>query len=247
MPIHDWTRVDAGLFHAFHQGWVSALCNALNDGQLPPDYFALPEQTIRGPIPDVLTLHLPPGLVPPTSDTGTLAVATAPPRTRWVRHREAECYTEKANRIAVRHLDGDVVAVIEIVSPGNKGSRADFVAFVNKLRELLSQKVHLLVIDLFPPGPRDPHGAHHAIWEEFQDDDIEPPPDKPLLLVAYDAGYWTAYVEPAGVGDALPDMPLFLRPGEYIPTPLETTYQATWASFPAVLKKLLEPPPQLPR
>jgi hypothetical protein len=21
MPVHDWTRVDAGLFHAFHQGW----------------------------------------------------------------------------------------------------------------------------------------------------------------------------------------------------------------------------------
>ena len=25
MPIHDWTRVDAGLFHAFHQGWIITL------------------------------------------------------------------------------------------------------------------------------------------------------------------------------------------------------------------------------
>lgn len=23
MPVHDWTRVDAGLFHAFHQQWIS--------------------------------------------------------------------------------------------------------------------------------------------------------------------------------------------------------------------------------
>jgi hypothetical protein len=35
MPIHDWTRVDAGLFHDFHQSWTVALCNALNSGVLP--------------------------------------------------------------------------------------------------------------------------------------------------------------------------------------------------------------------
>ena len=46
MPIHDWTRVDAGLFHAFHQSWIVKLCDALNRGLLPPDYFALPEQSI---------------------------------------------------------------------------------------------------------------------------------------------------------------------------------------------------------
>ena len=56
MPAHDWTRVDAGLFHDFHQSWTIALRNALNAGVLPPDYFALVEQSIRGPIPDVLTL-----------------------------------------------------------------------------------------------------------------------------------------------------------------------------------------------
>lgn len=43
MPIHDWARVDAGLFHAFHQSWIVSLCNALNAGALPVDYFALPE------------------------------------------------------------------------------------------------------------------------------------------------------------------------------------------------------------
>ena len=55
MPIHDWTRVDAGLFHAFHQGWISALSRALNTGGLPPDHFALLEQTTRRPLADFLT------------------------------------------------------------------------------------------------------------------------------------------------------------------------------------------------
>src|SRR5262245_62169594 len=44
MPIHNWTRVDAGLFHAFHHNWITSLSAALNDGVLPPDYYALPEQ-----------------------------------------------------------------------------------------------------------------------------------------------------------------------------------------------------------
>jgi hypothetical protein len=38
VPIHDWTGVDAGLFHAFHQGWIIVLSNELNAGILPPDY-----------------------------------------------------------------------------------------------------------------------------------------------------------------------------------------------------------------
>ena len=80
MPIHDWTRVDAGLFHAFHQQWISALCQALNTGGLPPGYFALPEQRIRGPIPDVLALHLSPDPSLESSGAAGLVVAIAPPR-----------------------------------------------------------------------------------------------------------------------------------------------------------------------
>src|SRR6266852_5934377 len=44
MPVHDWTRVDAGLFHDFHHGWISALSSALNSGGLPPNYYALIER-----------------------------------------------------------------------------------------------------------------------------------------------------------------------------------------------------------
>ncbi|MFO0841430.1 MAG: hypothetical protein U0797_03380 [Gemmataceae bacterium] len=57
MPIHDWTRVGDGMFHAFHVSWVSEIQEALNDGLLPPTYYAQAEQ-IAGPLgPDVLTLQ----------------------------------------------------------------------------------------------------------------------------------------------------------------------------------------------
>jgi hypothetical protein len=57
MPIHDWIREDAGLFHVFHQDWTIELRRSLNAGLLPSGYIALTDQQMGGPIPDVLTLH----------------------------------------------------------------------------------------------------------------------------------------------------------------------------------------------
>ncbi|MFI5456794.1 MAG: DUF4058 family protein [Isosphaerales bacterium] len=247
MPIHDWTRVDAGLFHAFHQRWIAALCDALNTGGLPHDYFALQEQSIRGPIPDVLTLRLSSESDEPSGTISGLAVATAAPRARLVRHAEARVYARKADRITVRHRDGQIVAVVEIVSPGHKASKNALRGFVERNSALIDQGVHLLVIDLFPPTKRDPQGIHKVIWDEFEEEDFELPADKRLVLAAYDAGPPpVAYVEPVAVGDVLPDMALFLKPDIYVPAPLEATYQTTRALFPAALKGLLESPPLKP-
>ncbi len=94
MPVHDWTRVDAGIFHHFHQRWVSALCDALNTGGLPPGYYALAEQVIGGPIPDVLTLQQ-------TSQTGSspdvsgMAVMTAPPSPQRIPAPLSRCPTTR--------------------------------------------------------------------------------------------------------------------------------------------------------
>ena len=59
MPIHDWTRVDANLFHDFHQVWTINIRNALNGGLLPKGYSALVEQHAGGLVPDVLALEAP--------------------------------------------------------------------------------------------------------------------------------------------------------------------------------------------
>ncbi len=243
MPIHDWTRVDAGLFHAFHYQWIGALCDSLNAGGLPPDYFALPEQSVGRPIPDMLTLELAPGPREPDRTAPGLAVAAVPPRARLVARAEERIYVRKVDRVAVHHRHGHVVAVVEIVSPGNKASRSELRAFVEKSSELIMQGVHLLVIDLFPPSKRDPQGIHKAIWDEFEEKEFEMPPGKPLILASYDAGPPpAAYVESMAVGDALVDMPLFLKPEFYVPAPLEATYQSTWSRFPAPMKRLLETP-----
>src|SRR5215831_9012040 len=120
MPIHDWTRAPAGVFHHFHQQWIAALCDAFNLGGLPSGYFALAEQAAVEPIRDVLTLKQHTGSVPAVTSEGGVAVASAPPQTRFVTKAEPEQYVAKANRVGIHHPLGHLVAVLEIVSPGNK-------------------------------------------------------------------------------------------------------------------------------
>ena len=248
MPIHDWTRVDSGIFHDFHQRWTLTLSNSLNEGILPNGYFAMVEQRVGGPIADVLALEMAlPASAAEEEAGGGLAVAMAPPRAQMTRRADAEIYSGRANRITVRYRHGKVVAVVEIVSPGNKHSWAEFRAFVEKSADLIQQGVHMLVIDPFPPTPRNPSGMAKAIWDQFEIEPMELPPGKPLTISSYDAGFARAmYVYFAGAGDVLPDVPLFLRPEVYVYAPLESAYQEAWRSFPAPLKGLLDRGPGEP-
>jgi len=202
MPIHDWTRVTAGTWHDFHLAWIAEIRNALNNGILPADYYAQAEQ-IAGPLgPDVLTLQGP-----------DAPVNVAPPRMRMTAEAEMDDYVLKRRTLIIRHASGDrIIALLEIVSRGNKASRHGLRSFVEKAVEALYRGYHLLLIDLFPPGPRDPNGIHGAIWSEFCDAPFALPADEPLTLAAYSAGpRKRAYVGPTAVGRELIDMPLIWR------------------------------------
>jgi hypothetical protein len=242
MPIHDWTRVEAGLFHDFHHTWITELRRALNRGLLPHDHYALAEQIAGGLGPDVLTLQRPTNAAPGASEpAGGVALATAPPRVQFRQRAEPDLYAAKAKAVVIRHASNHrVVAIMEIVSPGNKNSRHGLRAFVEKAVQILRGGVHLLVVDLFPPGPRDPQGIHQAIWDQFIDSDFVLPADKPLALASYVGGPCPeAFVEPTAVGAALPDMPLFLTEDVYVPVPLEATYQLAWDDVPSVWRDVL--------
>jgi hypothetical protein len=199
------------------------------------------ERKPSGPPLDVASLELPPS----TRRAGKgMVVAAQPPKARFVMRSEAASYARKANRISVRHLDGDVVAIIEIVSPGNKDSRHAVRAFASKAADYLHARINLLIVDLFPPGRRDPQGIHKVIWDELHEEPFELPPDQPLTVASYAAGAEiVAYVEPVAVGEPLPDAALFLTWDRHVPCPLEATYQTAWEQFPAPLRGPLEAGP----
>lgn len=246
MPIHDWNRAGANLFHHFHQRWTIAICDVLNSGTLRGGYSALVEQHAAGLVLDVLTLQRR-GSEQPTSTPHGGVLTPTPPKTKLVFHATQNLLHLRANRIAIRHRLGEVVCIIEIISPGNKASRSALLSFVKKPREFLEAGVNILVVDLFPPSPRDPGGIHKAIWDELEAEGaFELPADQPLTLAAYVAGDITvgrairAYVEPVGIGDPLPDMPAYLDADYHVPVPLESTYQSAWASCPDDMRYLVE-------
>lgn len=239
MPIHDWTRVPDGIFHHFHHEWISTISRQLNAGVLPDGYYALAEQIAGSFGPDVLTL----GGSAPHSGNGSgispqhpdaVAVAEAPPR---VQFKTTASPLLQLDRISIRHSGGDeVVAVIEIMSPGNKSSEKRLESFVKKADELPSEGVHLLILDLYPPTSRDPRGIHPELWAAMtgeDSDDYTLPEDKPLTLAAYDCDVeFQAYVEPVACGAELPEMPLFLAHRWYVNVPLESSYLQAFAAVP---------------
>jgi hypothetical protein len=253
--VHDWTLVNAGVFHGFHTTWIGQIHLALNGGLLPKGYYALPEQHAAERITDVLTLHEspdypPPPFAPPIA--GGTALAEVPPRVRWKRSFDQLDALERQRRtLAIRHVSGHrLIAMLEIISPANKDRPAHVEKFVEKAEMALEAGVHLLLVDLFPPGRHDPQGIHGAINERLlsEDDGVEDPisTDEPMTLASYAAGSpIECYFEQVGVGAALPPMPLFLQPDRYINAPLEETYQTSFKGMPAYWRDVLEghPPP----
>jgi len=176
---------------------------------------------------------------PPAGGTATLERPTA----RIERRLDRQHYAKKANRIVVRHHLGEIVAVIEIVSPGNKDSARALREFTENVAAFLDAGIHVLVIDLFPPTKRDPFGIHKAIWNQFVEEEFAFPEGHDRVAVSYDAGgaggLWSAFVEPLRLGDPIPNMSLFLIDGLNVKVPLEATYQSTWNDTPEVIRDIV--------
>ena len=240
--VDDWTRVDAGTFHDFHQRWMTHLTEGLNGGRLPPGFYAQSERrfganTGRENESDVLTLEVPvtDGWGNPLADgggggdAGDFALLEAPPKaaveTDLSAKTDAEYYAAKRSRLAIkRGIDHRIVALIEIASPGNKDRAASVERFVAKAVEAMEDGVHFVLIDLLPPGPADPTGLYGAVLTDLGES-YRPPADKPLTAAAYRSGMdWRAFAEPLAVGDPLPTVPLFLTPRHHIPLPLAPSY-----------------------
>jgi Protein of unknown function (DUF4058) len=237
MTVHDWSPMPDKSFHDFHQTWIVDLKGRLNERVLPKGYHARVEQHVGGTIPDVLALELPDRPRPPGAadrDFGrAVAVADAPPRVmidtvmtpRSVRRRRT---------IAVRQSDDErLVAVVEVVSAGNKDRPDAVAAFVGKLGTLLRSGVHVVVLDLLPPTRHTPGGLHPAVADDLRvaaaDADAQPP-DRPIAFLAYAArdpqiGVYINYLR---VGDRIPDMPLFLTPERYVNLPLAAAYKKSF-------------------
>ncbi len=249
MPLHDWSKVDAGVFHAFHTTWIGAIQNALNHGLLPDDYYALAEQHMGGFVADILTLHVPPKLDEFDESqslggqgTGGTAVAEAKPQTQI--HESIEIDLSEIQRsLAIRHVSSHrIIALLEIVSPANKDREDHVAAFVAKTIGALSRGIHVLMVDLFAPGRYDPLGMHYRIRETIAPNLVAPNIESMRsTLASYQASRRNVdmFIEHVASDSVLPDMPIFLNASRYVNVPLEATYRDAWEGMPSFWRKVL--------
>jgi hypothetical protein len=146
--------------------------------------------------------------------------------------------------LVIRHTSDDrIVAMIEVLSRGNKASRHAICSFLDKVVAALDGGVHLLLVDIHPPGPRDPHGIHGVVLNEIGTEDYLPGSERPLTAVAYTAGADVeAFVAHFAVGEPVPEMPLFLTRENYVLVPLEAAYLAAWEDVPPQYQEILRAP-----
>ena len=245
MEIHDWTRVEAGTFHAFHVRWITHLSEALNAGLLPDGYYSDPEQHVGRKITDVLALHAsdPEQLrnVPEPLDGKAVAVAEAPPQVS----RTLVLAPSPAGRrrtLTIRHVTGHrIIALIEILSPAHKAGADAVTEFVRKATDAIRTGIHLAVVDLLPPGRHDPEGMRGVIMKALSGEEYQLPEGNPLTFVSYSAGPTPiAYLNHPAVGAEIPNLPLFLTAERYVTLPLGTTYDTTYRGVPAFWREVIE-------
>ena len=198
MPVHDWTRVDAGTFHAFHLRWIGELMGSLNNGVLPEGYYAMGEQIASGRAPDVLTLRTP--TVGVQHSSPGVALAEAAPQVQMRMHPSVRpSYHRKTQSLVIRHASGhEVVAMIEIISRANKDRVSHIEDTAAKIVRFLDSRVHVLLIDLLPPTKHDQAGIHGKVWEEYSEEPYEIQAKSPLTLASYES-------TPIGPGDQIRD------------------------------------------
>jgi hypothetical protein len=164
------------------------------------------------------------------------------PKTTYVVESAPVAYVRKKSRVVVRHVSDDrVIALVEIISPGNKSGDGVFDEFRTKVVQLLRADVNVLLIDLLPRTSRDRRGIHANIWTAVVGGKVTTTRQPPLTLVSYETGdILRGYYEPVGVGQTLPDMPLFLEYGWHVPVPLERTYAAAYKTVPLRWRRVIE-------
>jgi hypothetical protein len=252
MPLHDWTRVSPSEFHDMHLNWMAAIRTRLNTGLLPDGYYALAEQKAEPFVPDVLALG--------SSDEGDSvtswpaggggpAAATLVQAEVTLSGRRRRPYPP-ARRVVVRHVEGQrLVAVIELVSPGNKAKTKSEREFVEKSAALIENGIHLTVVDVFPNSPRLPQGFGGAVWRSVERVKAKYAPQFSRTHAAFAAksgGGCLVNFQSSEVGAALPALPLYLTPTACVLLPLDEAYQDAWVGYPKPLRQVLEAPAEQP-
>jgi hypothetical protein len=213
-------------WEGFHSLWAAAIVEKLNRDVLGEEYFADMHVHIGSQVEvDVATLHDQPG---EASGAVATAVKTAwsPPATNLILPTvfpddiEVQVYRTTAGP--------ELVAAIELVSPGNKDRAEARGAFAAKCAGYLSRGIGLIVIDVVTNRLAN---LHNQVMELLlAPPSFHMPAEAATYAVAYRPSRQASgdqieiWPHPLVMGQVLPTLPLALRNAETAPVALEETY-----------------------
>jgi hypothetical protein len=219
-------------WEAFHSRWANALADALNDRLLPRDFFAEAQGSFGARVEiDVATYEGErPGSGRGVDGNGATAVATevwAPPAPAGVLDTVFPPAFEV--RVFGTARGGlNLVAAIELVSPGNKDRPEERRAFAIKCGCYLHQGTSLIVVDIVTTLRANLHNELLALLGHSE---LLPLSGEPFLYgVAYrpirreEKEQIDVWPSTFGVGGALPELPLGLTRGLCVPVNFEAAY-----------------------
>jgi hypothetical protein len=224
---------------AFHHAWAATMARHLNRHVLPDAYFAAPNVQFGARVEiDVGTFEAAQTSGRSSDNVATLAY-TADPATITV-----PAIFPDTIEVVILHQEGgpQLVAVVELVSPGHKDRPEARRAFAAKMATYLYQGIALVVVDIVTSRTVNLHNEWIAL--------IEAPCGR-MHEQAAAALYANAYrpvqrqdrpeidvwLRPLHVGAPLPSLPLFLRADVCVELPLEATYVETCQDQRIALKR----------
>jgi hypothetical protein len=217
MPLRDHFHPPVSLqatWDALHGMWPAEILRQLRQ-RLPQGYVAAP------------TVH--PGSQVEVNDGGAPTVVWPPPEPTVAVETEVPDYDEYSVRIYDAERGRQLVATIELVSPGNKDRPEKRNAFVGKCAALLRKGVAVSIIDVVTPrqfnlyaellqflGQSDP-SLGEPLPHLYAVSCRWPPEDKRMLLKT-----WSHTLT---LGQPFPTLPLWLTGQLAVPLDLEASYE----------------------
>jgi hypothetical protein len=217
-------------WESFHSSWATKIADALTERWLPPNYIAEEHVHVGPSIEiDVATFER---NTSPGMEAGAGTAATARPAVWTPPAPDAVLPSVIPDTFEVRILSTDtgpqLVAAIELISPGNKDRPAERRAFAVKCASYLYQGISLVIVDIVTSRRANLHNDVLRVMEAAEA--LHLAPEVSLYATAYrplrrdgrdEIDVWRS---PLALGRPLPTLPLSLRADLVIPVDFEATY-----------------------
>jgi hypothetical protein len=237
MPLLDHFNPPLNRTHpwrSFHGAWAAAMARLLNQGILPPGYYAVPLVDFDGPVEiDVAALR---------GQGATLAEGEAVAPQTWTAPAPGaavavEMPAVDAVEVQVFADDGDprLTAAVELLSPRNKDSPQARRAFAVKCVGYLQQGSSVVVVDTVTTRRAVMHEEILSLLGVAAGAVATP---AGLSAVSYrapgregDEQQLQLWPEPLALGERLPTLPLWIAADFSVPLDLDASYRAACADL----------------